>query len=112
MNDMANLRRYFDTVGKLERYEWDADFQALSVTFACAPSDGPRCVNRLYFTFEHKRGDDTRVDMLIGVCNNPAWAKLWGDLPNAQDLEPAAPAPEIEKAFAQLTKPAGSRAPI
>ncbi|MUV14458.1 hypothetical protein [Noviluteimonas gilva] len=102
MNDITNLRRYFNKVGKLALYEWDADFHALSVKFACAPPDGPRCINRLYFTFKREMGDETRVDMMIGVRNNPAWAKLWADLPNAHGLEPAAPAPAIEKAFAQF----------
>jgi hypothetical protein len=102
LNDMENLRRYFDTVGELEAYEWDADFHALSLKFACAPSNGPRCVNRLYFTFDHTLGDDARVEMMIGVRNNPAWSKLWADLPNSRDLKPATPAPAIAQAFARF----------
>ena len=105
MNDIAGLRRYFDTVGQLEQYEWDADAHALSLKFACAASDGPRCVNRLYFSFRDKMGDHPRVNMMIGVRNNPAWAKAWANLPNSQSLKPAAPAPAIEKALAQFAAP-------
>ncbi|WP_052116050.1 hypothetical protein [Noviluteimonas dokdonensis] len=108
MNDIAGLRRYFDTVGALQQYEWDADAHALSLKFACIASDGPRCVNRLYFVFRDKVGDHPRVNMMIGVRNNPAWAKLWADLPNSHDLAPAAPAPAIEKALAQFAAPLGA----
>ncbi|UHQ18750.1 hypothetical protein LVB87_11200 [Lysobacter sp. KIS68-7] len=100
MNDMAALRRYFAAVGALKQYEWDADAHALSLTFACVASDGPRCVNRLYFVFRDELGEHPRVNMMIGVRNNPAWAKLWADLPNSHDLKPAVPAPAIGKALA------------
>jgi len=43
--------------------------------------------------------------MMIGVRNNPAWAKAWANLPNSQSLKPAAPAPAIEKALAQFAAP-------
>jgi hypothetical protein len=101
LNDIDHLPRSFETVGELEAYEWDADFHALSLKFACAPSNGPRCANRLYFTFARGLGD-ARVDMIIGVRNNPAWAKLWKDLPNSQYLKPATPAPAVAQAFARF----------
>ncbi|KGQ19260.1 hypothetical protein LF41_2906 [Lysobacter dokdonensis DS-58] len=102
MNDMAGLRRYFEQAGKLEHYAWDADAHALSLEFACAAQEGPRCVDRLYFTFDHELGGRARVDMMIGVRNNPAWAQLWADLPNARGLHAAAPAPAIAHALARF----------